>query len=69
VAAAPGGGADLYARVLARHLGKHIPGNPTFIIQNTPGAAGLLVARQVQSSPGDGSVIALLQRNTTSITA
>ena len=63
VAAAPGGGADLYARVLARHLGKHVPGNPTFIIQNTPGAAGLLVARQLQSSPGDGSVIALLQRN------
>ena len=64
VAAAPGGGADLYARVLARHLGKHIPGHPTFVIQNTPGAAGLLVARQLQSSPpGDGSVIALLQRN------
>ena len=55
---------DLYARVLARHLGKHIPGHPTFVIQNTPGAAGLLVARQLQSSPpGDGSVIALLQRN------
>jgi len=64
VAAAVGGGADLYARVLARHLGKHIPGHPTFVIQNTPGAAGLLVARQLQSSaPGDGSVLALLQRN------
>jgi tripartite-type tricarboxylate transporter receptor subunit TctC len=64
VAAAVGGGADLYARVLAPHLGKHIPGHPTFIIQNAPGAAGLLVARQLQSSaPGDGSVVALLQRN------
>jgi tripartite-type tricarboxylate transporter receptor subunit TctC len=64
VAAATGGGADLYARVLARHLGKHIPGNPTFIVQNTPGAGGLLVARQLQNSaPGDGSVVALLQRN------
>jgi tripartite-type tricarboxylate transporter receptor subunit TctC len=64
VAAAPGGGADLYARVMARHLGKHIPGRPTFVIQNTPGAAGLLVARQLQgSAPGDGSVVALLQRN------
>jgi tripartite-type tricarboxylate transporter receptor subunit TctC len=64
VAAAVGGGADLYARVLARHLGKHIPGHPTFVIQNTPGAAGLLVARQLQNSaPGDGSVVTLLQRN------
>jgi tripartite-type tricarboxylate transporter receptor subunit TctC len=64
VAAAVGGGADLYARVLARHLGRHIPGHPNLIIQNTPGAAGLLVARQIQNSaPGDGSVVALLQRN------
>ena len=66
VAAAPGGGADPVRahRVLARHLGRHIPGNPTFIIQNSPGAGGLLVARQLQNSaPGDGSVIALLQRN------
>jgi tripartite-type tricarboxylate transporter receptor subunit TctC len=64
VAAAVGGGADLYARVLARHLGRHIPGQPTFVIQNTPGAAGLLVARQLQNSAaGDGSVVTLLQRN------
>src|SRR4030088_241634 len=64
VAAAPGGGADLYARVLARHLAKHIPGQPTFIVQNTPGAAGLLEPRQLQNAaPGDGSVVALLQRN------
>jgi tripartite-type tricarboxylate transporter receptor subunit TctC len=64
VAAAVGGGADLYARVLARHLGKHIPGHPALVIQNTPGAAGLVVARQLQNSaPGDGSVVALLQRN------
>src|SRR5215510_2320275 len=64
VAAAPGGGADLYARVVVRHLGKHIPGNPSFVVQHTPGAAGLLAGRQLQlSAPGDGSVIALLQRN------
>jgi tripartite-type tricarboxylate transporter receptor subunit TctC len=64
VAAAAGGGADLYARVVARHLAKHIPGHPTFIVQNTPGAGGLLVARQLQSAaPADGSAIALLQRN------
>jgi tripartite-type tricarboxylate transporter receptor subunit TctC len=64
VAAAPGGGADLYARVVVRHLGRHIPGNPSFVVQHVPGAAGLLAGRQLQSSaPGDGSVIALLQRN------
>jgi tripartite-type tricarboxylate transporter receptor subunit TctC len=64
VAAAVGGGADLYARVVARHLGKHVPGHPTFVIQNSPGAGGLLVAGQLQTmAPADGSVIALLQRN------
>ena len=34
-----GSGYDLNARLLARHLGAHIPGNPTFIVQNQPGAA------------------------------
>ena len=33
-----GGGYDTYARILARHLGKHIPGNPTIVVQNMPGA-------------------------------
>src|SRR5262245_34954037 len=37
----PGGGYDVYARILARHMGKHIPGNPTIIIQNMPGAGSL----------------------------
>src|SRR3989338_355078 len=38
-----GGAFDAYARALARHLGRHIPGNPTFIVENMPGA-GTLVA-------------------------
>jgi tripartite-type tricarboxylate transporter receptor subunit TctC len=64
VSAAVGGGADLYARVFARHFGKHIPGRPTFVVQNVPGAAGLLLAGQMQNTaPRDGSVIAVLQRN------
>ena len=33
-----GGGYDTYSRILARHLGKHIPGNPTIVVQNMPGA-------------------------------
>jgi len=64
VAAAVGGGADLYARVVVRHLGKHIPGNPGFVVQNLPGAGGIVVAQQMQNAaPGDGTTIALLQRN------
>lgn len=64
VSAAVGGGADLYARVFARHFGKHIPGRPAFVVQNVPGAAGLVAAGQMQNTaPRDGSVIAFLQRN------
>lgn len=44
VGSAPGGGFDISARLLARHLGKHIPGNPTVIVQNMPGAGTLLLA-------------------------
>lgn len=44
VGASPGGGFDAYARLIARHLGKHIPGNPGVIVQNMPGAGGALAA-------------------------
>ncbi len=37
----PGGGYDVYARVLARHIGRHIPGNPSIVVQNMPGAGSL----------------------------
>jgi tripartite-type tricarboxylate transporter receptor subunit TctC len=37
----PGGGADLFARFLARHIGKHIPGKPTVLVQNMPGSGGI----------------------------
>ena len=39
-----GGGYDIYARTLARYMGKHIPGNPTMVPQNMPGAGTLKVA-------------------------
>ena len=38
VGSAVGGGYDAYGRLVARHLGKHIPGNPTVVVQNMPGA-------------------------------
>jgi len=44
VGAAPGGGYDTYTRTIARHIGKHIPGNPTPIVQNMPGAGHLIAA-------------------------
>ena len=42
VATTPGGGFDAYSRALARHMGKHIPGNPTFVVENMPGAGFLI---------------------------
>jgi tripartite-type tricarboxylate transporter receptor subunit TctC len=47
VGLAPGGGFDTYARLLARHLGRHIPGNPTIIVENVTGAGGLIAANQL----------------------
>ncbi len=40
----PGGGFDTHARVIARHLGKHLPGNPKIIVQNMPGGSGVIAA-------------------------
>jgi tripartite-type tricarboxylate transporter receptor subunit TctC len=60
VGAAAGGVYDVTARAVARHLGKHIPGNPTIVVQNLPAAGGLHLANQlVNVSPQDGTVIAL----------
>ena len=55
----PGGGYDLYARLLARHLGEHIPGDPSVVVENMPGAGGVRAANYVYSTaPKDGTVIA-----------
>jgi len=43
----PGAGFDTYSRVIARHIGKHIPGNPTVIVENMPGAGSLIAANHV----------------------
>jgi tripartite-type tricarboxylate transporter receptor subunit TctC len=58
-----GGGYDLYARVLARHLGKHIPGNPAVVIQNMPGAGSLKAANYLYNvAPKDGTVLGIFDR-------
>ncbi len=55
-----GGGFDLYARVIANYLGKHIPGQPRIVVQNMPGAGSLRAASYVYNvAPKDGSVISL----------
>ncbi len=51
-----GGGYDLYARLIAPFLGKHIPGNPTVIVQNRPASGPGVVRAFVDTSPRDGSL-------------
>ena len=59
----PGGGNDIWARMIARHIARHIPGNPTIVPQSLPGGGGLLVANQLYNvSPKDGTTIALINR-------
>ena len=54
----PGGGYDTYGRLLARHIGNHIPGKPNVIVQNLPGAGSLNAVRQLMATqPKDGTVI------------
>ena len=56
-----GGGYDAYARALGRHMGKYIPGNPTIVPQNMPGAGGNKAAGYVYSvAPKDGTAIGAL---------
>src|ERR1043166_5060268 len=53
---APGGGYDLYARTLARHIGQHIPGKPTIVVQNMPGAGSIKAANYLYGiGPKDGT--------------
>jgi tripartite-type tricarboxylate transporter receptor subunit TctC len=61
VASSPGGGYDLYGRLLARHIGKHIPGNPNVIVTNMPGAASNVAAAHIYNvAPKDGTVMGAL---------
>src|SRR3954469_11568428 len=64
IAYSAGGGYDLYARMVARHLGRHIPGNPQVVPKNMEGAAGLRLANWLyQAAPRDGTVIGATSRS------
>jgi tripartite-type tricarboxylate transporter receptor subunit TctC len=64
VGSGPGGGYDTYARLIARHMGRHIPGNPNFITQNKNGAASVIATNyMVNVAPRDGTIIGGLQRS------
>jgi tripartite-type tricarboxylate transporter receptor subunit TctC len=59
VGAPPGGGYDIYGRIVARHLGRHIPGNPNIVPKNMPGAGSARAAGFIAKiAPKDGTVIA-----------
>jgi tripartite-type tricarboxylate transporter receptor subunit TctC len=60
-----GGGYDVYARLLARHMGKHIPGNPQIVPKNSPGAGSLRATMWLYSAaPKDGTALAAIGRGT-----
>ena len=59
-----GGGYDVYGRLMASHLGKYIPGNPTVVVQNMPGAGSLRSVNYLyNTAPKDGTVIGLVARD------
>ncbi len=58
-----GGGYDVYGRIVARHMGKHIPGNPQIVPKNSPGAGSLRAANWLYAAaPKDGTAIATVAR-------
>jgi hypothetical protein len=63
VGATPGGGYDTQARLVARHLGKHLPGNPVVVVQNMPAAGSLAATNHIANvAARDGTVLALVMR-------
>ena len=60
----PGGGYDLHARLLARHFGIHMPGNPSIVVKNSPGGAGLTLINTMNNvAARDGTELATFDRS------
>lgn len=65
VGSSSGGGYDTMARAIARFIGRHIPGNPTVLVRNMPGAGGIIALNAIyNTAERDGTVLALVQNNT-----
>jgi tripartite-type tricarboxylate transporter receptor subunit TctC len=59
----PGGGYDTYGRLVARHIGRHIPGNPALVPQNMPGASSLTLTNFLfNTAPRDGTAIGMINQ-------
>jgi len=59
----PGGGYDTYGRLVARHIGRHVPGNPSVVPQNMPGAASLTLTNYLYNqAPRDGTAIGIINQ-------
>jgi len=57
----PGGAVDLWARFIAQHIGKHIPGNPDLIVQNMPGGGSVIAANQLYNmAKPDGLTVGMM---------
>jgi tripartite-type tricarboxylate transporter receptor subunit TctC len=70
VPSGPGGGYDTYARTLARTYTKHIPGNPSIVVQNVLGGGGMVAANNLYNvSPRDGTALALLASSSLLVSA
>jgi tripartite-type tricarboxylate transporter receptor subunit TctC len=66
VGSAAGGDYDAWSRLITRHMGKHMPGQPSFVVQNMPGAGGIIAGNHLYNiAKRDGTVIGLISRNAT----
>ena len=65
VGSAAGGGYDTYSRLIATHIGRHIPGNPSVVVQNMPGAGSIRAANFLYyAAPKDGTAIGMVDQAT-----
>src|SRR5579864_8716898 len=59
----PGGGYDTYGRLVARHIGRHLPGSPTVVAQNMPGASSLTLTNYLyNTAPRDGTALGIINQ-------
>jgi tripartite-type tricarboxylate transporter receptor subunit TctC len=64
IGSGPGGGYDTYGRLVARHVGRHLPGNPTVVPQNMPGASSLPLTNALyNTAPRDGTTFAIINQS------